>query len=214
LGVAYLDVQAVAGYRTDDRAARVSAVEAKLTKVLSLSPNNAWAHYLMCRALIQSDREAQGIAECERALTLNPNLAAAHAIIGFAKLANGHAEETESHELEAFRVSPRDSETNAWVGYLAESKQFLGDDEDAVTWNRRSIEINRNRPVTYFYLASALAMLGRLDEARSEAQAGLALDPKFTIRRYRAGAQSDNPVFLKQRERIIEGLRKAGVPEE
>jgi TolB-like protein/class 3 adenylate cyclase len=214
LGLVYLDVQAVAGYRIDDRTARLSAVEAKLTKALSLSPNNAWAHYLMCRVLVQSDRQAQGIAECERTLILNPNLAAAHAIIGFAKLANGHAEETESHELEALRVSPRDTEANAWVGYLAEAKQFLGDDEDAVTWNQRSLEINRNRPVTYFYLASALALLGRLDEARSQVQAGLALDPKFTIRRYRAGGQSDNPVFLKQRERAIEGMRKAGIPEE
>ena len=63
------------------------------------------------------------------------------------------------------------------------------------------------------YLASALALLGRLDEARSEVRAGLALDPKFTIQRYRDGAQSGNPVFLRQRERVIEGMHKAGVPE-
>ena len=47
----------------------------------------------------------------------------------------------------------------------------------------------------------------------SEVQAALALNPGFTIRRYRAGAQSDNPAFLKGRERIIENMRKAGVPE-
>ena len=37
--------------------------------------------------------------------------------------------------------------------------------------------------------------------------------PNFTLRRYREGAQSDNPVFLKGRERIIEDMRKAGAPE-
>jgi hypothetical protein len=63
------------------------------------------------------------------------------------------------------------------------------------------------------YLAAALAHLGRLDEARAEVQAGLALDPKFTLRRYRAGASSDNPTYLAQRERFIDGMRKAGVPE-
>ena len=52
-----------------------------------------------------------------------------------------------------------------------------------------------------------------LDEARAEVQTGLALNPGFTIRRYRAGAQSDNPLFLKRRERLIEDMRKAGVPE-
>jgi hypothetical protein len=58
-----------------------------------------------------------------------------------------------------------------------------------------------------------LAKLGRLDEAKTEVKAALALNPGFTIRRYRAGAQSDNTAFLKGRERIIEDMRKAGVPE-
>jgi hypothetical protein len=54
--------------------------------------------------LNDTNHGAQGIAESERALALNPNLANAHAIIGFAKLVNGHAEETENHVLEALRV--------------------------------------------------------------------------------------------------------------
>jgi hypothetical protein len=33
------------------------------------------------------------------------------------------------------------------------------------------------------------------------------------MRRYRAGAPSDNPIYLAQRERVAEGLRKAGLPE-
>jgi hypothetical protein len=78
---------------------------------------------------------------------------------------------------------------------------------------RRSIEANRNYPNTHLWLAAALAHLGRLTEARAAAQAGLALHPSFTIARLRAGASSDNPIYLAQRERVIEGMRKAGVPE-
>ena len=59
-----------------------------------------------------------------------------------------------------------------------------------------------------------LAHLGRLDEARAADKAGLSLDPTFTISRFRAGPASDNPTYLAQRERIYEGMRKAGVPEE
>jgi hypothetical protein len=46
-------------------------------------------------------------------------------------------------------------------------------------------------------------------------KAGLALDPSFTIRRFRdaTSARSDNPTFLAGRERAIEGMRLAGVPE-
>jgi len=62
-------------------------------------------------------------------------------------------------------------------------------------------------------LAAALAHVGQLEEARSAVQAGLTLDPTFTLRRFRAGAQSNNPTFLAQRERMYEGMRKAGVPE-
>ena len=69
--------------------------------------------------------------------------------------------------------------------------------------------------VCIFLLAAALAQLGRLDEARSAVKAGLALDPAFTISRVRAAwtAMSDDPTYLAQLEPILEGMRKAGVPE-
>jgi hypothetical protein len=62
-------------------------------------------------------------------------------------------------------------------------------------------------------LAAALALTGAADDARSTAQAGLALDPAYTVRRYRAGAASDNPTYLAQRDRIAGAMRLAGVPE-
>jgi hypothetical protein len=80
-------------------------------------------------------------------------------------------------------------------------------------WLGRSIEASRNFPLAHFHLAAALALLGSLDEARAVAKAGLTLDPRFTIRRYRANALSDNPNYLAGRERSYEGMRKAGVPE-
>ena len=94
------------------------------------------------------------------------------------------------------------------------AKLLLGRDEEAAAWLLRSIEANRNLASSHFFLAATRAHLGRMSEARAEVQAGLALDPTFTIRRYRAGAMSDNPTYLAQRERIYEGLRKAGLPEE
>ena len=38
--------------------------------------------------------------------------------------------------------------------------------------------------------------------------------PSFTSHAFRGGAESDNAVYLAQRERVMEGMRKAGVPEE
>jgi adenylate cyclase len=213
VGRACADAQAATGYYLDEKAKRLASVEANLNRVLSQSPNNARAHYCMGRVEVQTKRGAEGIAESERALALNPNLASAHAVIGLAKLFDGHPEETESHELEALRVSPYDTEADVWVAYMALAKRYLGDYEGALSLYRRAKELNPNYPTGRFNMAATLVELGRIEEARAEVQAGLALNPGFTLRRYRDGAQSDNPVFLKGRERIIEDMRKAGVPE-
>jgi tetratricopeptide (TPR) repeat protein len=97
--------------------------------------------------------------------------------------------------------------------YAGFAKLLLGADEEAAARLRCSVEMNRNFPLAHFYLAAALAHLDRLDEARSAVQAGLALDPNFTISRFRARASSDNSIYLTQRERIRDGMRKAGLPE-
>jgi TolB-like protein/Flp pilus assembly protein TadD len=213
VGMALSDIAIAAWFMTDDRASRLAMAEAALTKVLSLAPNHAMAHYLLGTVQISSNRAAQGIAECERALSLDHNLAAAHGYIGLAKYFTGHSEETEAHIQNALRLSPRDTNAYLWTFFAGTARFALGNDEEAVARFRSTIEINRNYPLVHFYLAATLALLGRLDEARSAAQAGLVLDPTFTIRRFRVGVSSDNPTYLALRERIYEGMRQAGVPE-
>ena len=84
---------------------------------------------------------------------------------------------------------------------------------EAVAWLRRSIEANRNYPLAHFWLAAALGLRDAADEARTAAEAGLALDPSFTIRRLRGAGSSDNPAFLAGLDRVCTGMRVAGVPE-
>jgi hypothetical protein len=93
------------------------------------------------------------------------------------------------------------------------AKLYVGRDEEAVAWLRRSIEFNRNYSTAHWFLAISLARRGKLDEARAAVGTGLTLDPTFTIRRFRASAVSDNPAYLAARERAIESLREVGVSE-
>jgi tetratricopeptide (TPR) repeat protein len=182
-------------------------------KALSMAPQHAMAHMQLGYIQIVTNRTAEGIAECERALALDPNLAGAHAWIGLAKIFIGRAEETEAHINEALRLSPRDSLAFLWMVYVGVAKGQLNAYAEAAVWLRRSIEANRNYPTAHFCLAAALALLGSLDEARAAAKAGLALNPSFTVRRFRARAASDDAKYLAGRERIAEGMRIAGVPE-
>ena len=210
---AYADVFMASLYAGDDRTARLTAGESALVKVLTVAPEHAWAHLSLGLAQIQTKRAIQGIAQCERALALDRNLAPAHAMIGLAKFRIGRGEETEAHIEEALRLSPRDSFVPAWMSIAGDAKLFLGKDEEAVALFGRAIALNRNNPYTHFLLGAALANLGRPDEARAAVQAGLALNPEFTMRRYLAGAASEHPTFLAQRDRVVAGLRAADVPE-
>src|SRR5271166_5911557 len=182
---------------------------------MTLARENASAHLALGNVQISTNRAAEGVRRCERALELDRNLAIAHASIGNGKIQLGQAEEAEAHIQEALRLSPRDTYAYIWCFMAGSAKLRLGREEEAVAWLRRSIETNRSFPGSHFVLAAALARLGRLPEARFEAQAGLAISPTFTISRFRAGASGDDkPAWIAGYERIIDGLRKAGVPEQ
>ena len=214
VGTAVVDHVRATSFFADDRAALLAVAEATLTMALSLAPGHALAHLFLGTVQIHTNRAAQGIAECERALALDRSLAGAHPMIGLAKVFIGHGEEIEAHINEALRLSPRDTNAYLWMAIAGFAKFFVGGGEEAVALLRRSIETNRNYPPAHFVLAAALAHLDRDNEARAATQAGLALDPTFTVSRYRANVPSDNPTYLAQRERVYDGMRKAGVPGE
>jgi TolB-like protein/Flp pilus assembly protein TadD len=209
----WVDLDLGGGFMTDDRAGRLASAEAAAIKALSLAPNHAWAHLVLGSVYSDANRGAEGIAEFERALMLDRNLAYALALIGMAKTGLGRAEEAEGHYREALRLSPYDVSAHHWMSGAGTSKLHLGKHEEAVTWFRRAIEANRNFAFTHLSLAAALAHLDRIDEACAAAKSGLALEPSFTIGRFRAGARSDNPVYLSGRERVYEGMRRAGIPD-
>jgi TolB-like protein len=213
VGTAWVNVAIVTHFLTDDRIEHLTAAEAAATKALSLAPNHPLAHNVLGLVQIFTNRAAQGIAECERALALDRSLARAHGSIGTAKFYLGRGGETEAHVEQALRLSPRDTLVYIWSLFVGLAKLWQGADAEAIVWLRRSLEDNRNHPGTHFNLAAALALVGELDEARATVRAGLALNPSFTIRRYRTNTASNHPLYLAGRERIYEGLRMAGVPE-
>ena len=213
VGMAQVEANLAINLSTNDKAARFATAEALASKALSLAPDHAVAHLCMSIVLGFTNRAAQGVAECERASALDRNLPGAHALLGQNKLLMGRAEETEAHVREALRLSPHDPWVYIWLlagGYAA---CLLGRDEEAATWFRRSIEANRNYALCRFVYAAALANIGQIQEARSQVAAGLALDPHFTIANFQSAVWSDNPVYLEQCGRVIEDLRRTGIPE-
>jgi TolB-like protein len=213
VGAARVDTAVALNFLPEDRAERLAAAEAALAKALSLEQELAVAHLLLGVVQMHTKRALEGLRQCERALELDPNLAAAHAQISDGKVLLGRAEEAEAHVQEALRLSPRDTLAYLWCLFAGLAKFHLGKEEEAIAWLRRSVELNRNFPSSHFLLASMLARLGQLPEAHAEAHAGLAIVPTFTIARFGADPLMDYPAGVAGRARIIDGLRKAGLPE-
>ena len=182
-----------------------AAAEATVTKALSLAPNHAMAHVISGRSF-----------KCLRNARLRASLNASRhwrwiaiwpalmALIGFAKYLLGRGAETEAHVNEALRLSPRDTLAliSGWCGSASPrcSSMPMPKQSFGCAGALTQTEII---PSQHFHLAAALARLGELDEARAAVQAGLALDPGFTIRRFRAAnARSDNPTYLAGRNAL------------
>jgi TolB-like protein/class 3 adenylate cyclase len=213
IGCATADYFEVNVFASSERSTFLAAAEASLLKALSVAPDSARAHLWLSLVKSSSNRADQGLAEAERALELDRNLALALVAKATAKLFAGFAEEAVECHLQALRLSPRDPYAHGGMAGIGAAKLHLGDYEGAAKWLSQSVAANPNYSMAHFYLAAALGQLGRLEGARAEAKAGLALHPTFTISRFRDGAESDNPFFLQQRHNIYEGLRKAGLPE-
>ena len=198
----------------DDKAPHRTAAEAALTDALSRNPQHALAHLVLGAVYFDTGRAVQGIAECERALALDRNLASAHAFIGLAKSHLGRDAETEAHVNEALRLSPRDAFVFWWLNWVGNSKLRLEQYADAAAWYRRAIETNRNYAWSHFGLAAALVQLDDLEAARAAVQQGLALDPNFNVSRLRAKMPLPiNSALSAKHERFLISLLRAGMPE-
>jgi TolB-like protein/tetratricopeptide (TPR) repeat protein len=213
IGLAFYHVNDVRTFASTNREEQLGIAENAITEALALVPGNALAHFVRANVLHVSGAAERSLRELELAITLDRNLAWAHADAGFIKVLLGRAEEAEADLTNAIRLSPRDPGLDRWHGLLGIADLFLGRLEPALGRLRKSVEMNPNLALTQFFLAAASALSGRPGEAKEARNAGLRLDPNFTVAKFRNEPRSENATFLAQRERIYEGLSLAGVPE-
>ena len=179
---------------------------------LQIRPNDAIAHMIKGYIFLYQKRFEDAIAAFEVAIANGRNLAEAYAIIGNTNTLRGHADEAFAPIETAIRLSPRDPLLNIWLFYIGHAYTHLGQDLKAIEWCRKSVTV---KPfwVAYVDLVSAYAWTGQKEQAQSAMRELLKLMPGYTVTKWATADWSDNPVFLQQYARIVEGLRKAGLPE-
>jgi adenylate cyclase len=181
---------------------------------LALDPQDAWCHFAMGLVRRLQHRFDDAINDIEAAIRLDPNMHVAHIQLAWLKVYSGRGEDALPQFAKTIHLSPR--EPRMFFGYfgIGYVRFLLGEDDGAIEMVRKAIALNPNYSpsyLSYLCLTAALGMQGRIEAARAALAAYLQTGtPTSTIARLRAHPLSSHPNYLVQRERIYEGLRKAG----
>jgi adenylate cyclase len=198
---------------SDDPAGDIARADKLADSALALQPEDAWAH--MAKAHVFGDKRQwkAAISQAEAALAGDPNNASVHADLTFWNMFLGHSEDGFTGVETALRLSPRDPGVNWWQFYMCHLHTHLAQWEQAIEWCGKSIASGNASMFPYVDLAAANAWAGHDKEAKEALAQLRKLYPDFTVQSWAGIHWSDDPTFNEQYARIVEGLRKGGLPE-
>jgi tetratricopeptide (TPR) repeat protein len=177
-----------------------------ITKATTTNPGYAFAYYIKSTLLWVAKEYPESLAAAETEVALDPNSAYGYSAIGRAEALLGRCEKSIAHTKQAFALSPRDPLSGIWYMHLSLA-EFCRDRLDAaIEQLKRAIDSGYPTYFPYALLAGALAAKGNGAEAQSALAEARRLNPQLTIKSF-AETMPALPI-------VIEGLRKAGLPEE
>jgi adenylate cyclase len=146
----------------------------------------------------------------DRALALNPNLAAAWNLSGWVRAYRGELDLAIEHQARAMRFSPIDPFLyNMYIG-TAFAHFLAGRYDEAADWANKALREQPNYPAATRILAASKALLGQLTEAQDAMVSLRKFDPSLR-------GSSVAEVYPVRRPddlaKLVEGLRKAGLPD-
>jgi adenylate cyclase len=175
-------------------------------KAVQLDPDLPQAHAQLGWVLAFARRHEEAIAAFERAFALNPNFVNNRFAL---TLVFAGQPSTAINVLQAnIRLDPFQRDT--WLGFMAHACYMLKRYREAVPLLREYGSRAPNVQIIHIWLAATYAQLGRVAEAKAEAAKLLRMNPRFTITSWKVTAVYKNP---DDTEHLLEGLRKAGLPE-
>ena len=177
---------------------------------VSTDDKDPFAHFALGRVLtMQGDFEA-AIAELEKAIDLNPNLALAYYGLGFALTWSGRAREALPHFHKAIRQSPHDPALWTFETMTGFAHIQLGEYAEAVEWHRKAARHPNSGFWANLSLAVAFVEQEESGKVRAAMDAALELQPDLSVTAVAAMLGSLHPDW---KDRYLDALRKAGLPE-
>jgi adenylate cyclase len=173
-------------------------------KALILDQSNAAAHRLLGSIYAYRAQYDLSISALQKAIELNPNDADSYHTLGWVLLWSGRHDEAISTLKTSIRLDVNSLQNTPM--HLGLVYYLKGRYEDAIRSLEKGVIHRPNFLGYHIALAAAYAQSGRIEDARQSAVKVLQLDPFFEIGSY--GTAFRNSA---DREKIIEGLQKAGL---
>jgi DNA-binding winged helix-turn-helix (wHTH) protein/tetratricopeptide (TPR) repeat protein len=204
-------VTGVLNHWSDDAIADLRAADLALQNALSIEPDNMRVRGAQCQILRAMRQFEAAIKACGELARSFPEYAYPHKEIGYDRLMMGEPDEALAEFLEADRLAPDSTLRWSWRQGIGLAYLMRGEDQKAIEWlSRSALEApNAGHPVAY--LASAYALVGREQEAREALGHYLKLWPNTTLKTF--GPTVGTAAFSSKMDRVLEGLRLAGLPE-
>jgi TolB-like protein/Tfp pilus assembly protein PilF len=200
--------QVVWGWAEDPDAMRELADE-MAQRAVAADEHDAWAQASLSTVHLHRRRLDAAARAALRAIELNPNLAVAEFTYGAAMAWKGDYEATREHTDKAVRLSPRDP-AHAWFMLNRVVVAFVdGRYEEQVERAEKMTEAAPDHPGGWRMLAAGNGLLGRKTEAEAAVKGLLRVVPHMNLELCRASVTGIREQDL---ERLLEGLRKAGLP--
>jgi adenylate cyclase len=189
----------------------LSSSEALARRAVALDGADAEARSLLSNALwARADYEG-ALAEAERALVMTPNLAIAHHMLGTTLIFSGRPKEGVAALEKSIRLDPRHPRSAVRLNQMALGLYFLQEYAAAIEVAKRAIRAYPDFQHPYRWLAAALGQLDRIEEAKGALEKAMAIVPGSFQARVRWRVPWMRP---EDHAHMLEGLRKAGMPEE
>jgi tetratricopeptide (TPR) repeat protein len=197
------------GWATDPQAAGARAAELA-ERAIVLDPYSAAVFAVAGHVRAFIDRSLhEAVALHERALDLNPNLAAAWALSAMPHVLMGDVKEAERRYNRYKALSPLDPYSFMFDALFGVAYLLKHDCQAAVTVGRTVTQLNPSYTAGHKLYLSALGHLGRGEETGIVLRRLRAIEPDSTIERCLTTFPLERPA---DRDYFAEGLRLAGLP--
>ena len=193
---------------SDTPAEALKEAEKAAQEAVRLDERYPYALWSLAMTLSWERRLDEALSVAEKAIAFNPNFANGHSMVGVQLHWLGRSEEALKYFDRAMALDPYFP--SLLLYFRARAAYQLGQHDEAVTLLKRRILRNPETDSSRALLAAAYGQMGLVEEAREAWRELMHVNPAYSLEHRRKVLPYKNPADF---ERIVEGLRKAGLPE-